>query len=272
MAQIRTPLTLLLMLSLIGTALVAQVSVIGELSQDREGRPGEIYEGTILVRNDTQELQEAKVYQTDYSFHHTGTNDYGEAGSHPRSNASWISFSPSHISLPPQATVAVNYTVSVPSDAAGTLAGTYWSMLMVEGIRPGSAESVAPSRDKKEMGISQTIRYGIQIATTIAGTGSREIRFIETKLVRNENEPAVLQVDIENTGTIGVRPEVYVELFDGSGISHGRFDGVRFRIYPGTSVRQRIPLGSVSPGTYTALVVVDAGGDEAFAAQYTLTL
>lgn len=251
---------------------LAQVSVIGELSQDKTARPGEVYEGLILVRNDTQELQEAKVYQTDYTFHHSGTNSYGEPGSHPRSNAPWLSFNPAFLSLPPQATVAVNYSVNVPRDTTGGLNGTYWSMLMVEGISPGSVESGVPRSDKKEMGITQTIRYGIQIATTIAATGSRNIRFIETKLLRNSDEEPILQVDIENTGSIGLRPDVYVELFDAQGISRGKFEGVKYRIYPGTSVRQSIQLGSAPSGTYKALIVVDAGGDDAFAAQYTLTL
>src|SRR3990172_2835595 len=33
----------------------SQVSVIGDLSQDKEARPGESYEGAILVKNDTDE-------------------------------------------------------------------------------------------------------------------------------------------------------------------------------------------------------------------------
>src|SRR4030042_877971 len=45
---------------------VGQISVVGDLSQDREAVPGEKYEGSILLRNDESEPQEAKIYQTDY--------------------------------------------------------------------------------------------------------------------------------------------------------------------------------------------------------------
>ena len=250
----------------------AQVSVIGELSQDRDARPGESYNGVIVVRNDTNEPQEAKVYQTDYQFHFSGTNNYGEPGSQLRSNAKWVSFSPSFITLPPQGTMAINYTVTIPKEAEGKkLVGTYWSMLMVEGVQKGSAESSLPQKEKQaQMGIMQTIRYGIQIATSITSTGVRKVDFVAVKLVTKDDGKKALQVDIENSGDIGMRPDVYVELFDEQGISKGKYYGVKYRIYPGTSVRQSIELSSIPKGTYKALVVVDAGGEDVFGAQYTL--
>ncbi len=272
--SVTTLLRLSVIIAIIGLvqSLSAQVSVIGDLSQDKDARPGETYTGAIVVRNDTNEPQEAKVYQTDYSFQFDGTNNYGEPGTLPRSNARWIAFSPSYLTIPPLGTMAVNYSVSVPADSPDhTLVGTYWSMLMVEGIQKGSAESSLPRKDKKaQMGIMQTIRYGIQIATSIAGTGTKKIEFIGARIVTQQDGKKVLQLDIRNTGEIGMRPEVYAELFNAQGASIGKFAGVRYRIYPGTSVRQNIDVSSVGKGTYKALVVVDAGGDDVFGAQYTL--
>lgn len=268
-----TLLRVLFLMPLIVPTLPAQVSVIGELSQDKSVKPGETYSGVIIVRNDTKEQQEAKVYQTDYTFQSDGTNNYGEPGMLPRSNAKWIAYSPSYLTLPPEATMAVNYTVTVPRDTAGRkLIGTYWSMLMVEGIQKGSAESSLPAKDKKaQMGIMQTIRYGIQIATTIANTGAKKIEFLGVAMDTTEGRRA-LRIDIKNTGDIGMRPDVSLELFNVQGTSVGKFSGVKYRIYPGTSVRQLIDVSSVPKGTYKALVVVDAGGDDVFGAQYTLTL
>ncbi|HTY57622.1 MAG TPA: hypothetical protein VMF59_02355 [Bacteroidota bacterium] len=250
----------------------SQVSVIGELSQDREARPGESYNGSILVKNDSDEPQEAKVYQTDYLFFSDGTNNYAEPGSTPRSNARWVSYSPSLLLIPPQATVTVNYSVAVPDTTGGkTLTGSYWSMLMVEGIAKESPESSVRAKSKNpEMGVRQTLRYGIQIATHIAGSGTRSIKFVSAKLVRGSRGETSLQVDLEDDGTLGFRPDVYVELFDGKGISKGKFPGHRYRMYPGTSVRQMIELSGIAKGTYKALVVVDAGGDDVYGAQYTL--
>ncbi len=250
---------------------VAQVSVIGELSQDRETTPGETYSGTIMIKNDSNEPQEAKVYQTDYLFFSDGTNKYGEPGSHARSNAPWITFSPSFVTVPPQSTVTVSYTVAVPANTPErTLVGTYWSMLMIEGIPKGSPES-SSARDKKaEMGIMQMIRYGIQIASHISNTGKRLVAFKEPKLVVDEKGKRMFHVVIENTGEIGFRPDVYLELFNDRGVSQGKFPGVRYRLYPGTSVRELIDVSTVPKGKYKALVVVDAGGDDILGAQYDL--
>ncbi len=250
----------------------AQVSVIGELSNDKEAKPGDKYEGIINVRNDTNEPQEVKIYQTDYLFFRDGTNSYADPGTVARSNAKWIAFSPSFTTVPPQSTVNVNYTVTVPEDTpTRKLVGSYWSMLMVEGIAKGSAESATNKDPKKsQMGIRQTIRYGIQIATHIAKPGTKRISFVDTKLLPNENGKRMLQIDIENSGDLWIRPDVYVELFDDKGASKGKFPGVRYRLYPGTSVRQMIDLTTVTPGTYKAIVVVDAGGEDVYGAEYTL--
>jgi hypothetical protein len=144
-------------------------------------------------------------------------------------------------------------------------------MLMIEEIPKGSAEStVRTTPSREEMAISQNIRYGLQIATHIAGTGTRKIGFKDAKLTTGEKGLKTLRLDIENTGELGVRPEVYVELFNQAGASVGKFHGSRYRIYPGTSIRQWIAFPDIAPGEYKAVVVVDAGDDDVFGAQYSL--
>jgi len=143
-------------------------------------------------------------------------------------------------------------------------------MLMIEGIPKGSPES-SGARDKKaEMGIMQMIRYGIQIASHIRNTGKPMVAFKDEKLVVDEKGRRIFQVTIENTGDLGFRPEVYMELFNDRGVSQGKFPGIRYRMYPGTSVRESIDVSTVPKGKYKALVVVDAGGEEILAAQYDL--
>ncbi len=253
-------------------SLQAQISIVSDLSQDKEVRPGGVYSGTIIIRNDSNEPQEAKVYQTDYTFQFDGTNQYGKPGTHPRSNAKWIDVSPSFVSIPPKGITTLNYTITVPNETELVhYVGTYWSMLMVEGITKGSAESSQPAAEgKTQVGIVQNIRYGVQIASTFEKTGEKKIRFIATTLSPKNEGKRSLDVDIENTGQIGIRPKVYVELFNSKGVSLGQFPSPKYRIYPGTSVRQNIDVSKVAKGTYKALVAVDAGGDNVFGAQYTL--
>jgi hypothetical protein len=252
------------------TQVDAGVRVIGGLAHEMKVNPGNTYEGIILLANDSEEPQEVKVYQTDYLFFCDGTNKYGEPGKLQRSNANWITFKPERLIIPGNGTTPINYTIKVPDDTS--LIGTYWSMLMVEGIGKGSPESIRPEKGKVQLGIRQVIRYGIQVVSNIGETGSHQLEFIETKLLAKEGGGKFLQIDIENTGEWIMIPMVWAEIYDEEGRYIGNFESSKMRIYPGTSVRHRIDLSDVPKGRYKALIIADAGGDYIFGASYTLEL
>ena len=269
------PRTALIALLFAASASVAtaQITFVGDLSNDRQASPGDSYEGTFTLRNDGNQPAEAKIYQTDYSFSCDGTTEYGEPGRLARSNAPWVEFRPARPIIQPRGSVVVHYTVKVPLDLAGDpLKGCYWSMLMVEEVGAGSAESSLPASGQKGMGLQQSIRYGMQIATHITGTGTTSVQFSDPALDQVDSTGKALRVSVTNTGETWIRPEVYLELFDAAGKSHGRINGSTFRMYPGTCVRHEIRLPSLPPGEYTALVVVDAGGEQAFGTQYSVKL
>jgi len=244
----------------------AGVSVVGGLTRERKVEAGTIYKGVVFVRNSADAPQEVKIYQTDYLFFCDGRTIYGEGGKTVRSNADWISFSPRRLTIPPKGTSGIHYSIKVPSD--GSLSGTYWSMLMVEGIGKGSPEAVLPEEGKVKVGIRHVMRYGIQMVAHIGDSGSGKIEFLQTTKLLKENGRRVLRLDVENVGERWLRPFLWVELHDEEGRYIGRFEGERIRIFPGTSARARIDLSDLPEGAYKALVVADAGGDDVFGVTY----
>ena len=266
--------TCVILLATLWAALAAaQIAVVGELSNDHQASPGDSYEGSFTLRNEGAQPAEAKIYQTDYSFTCDGKTEYGEPGRMARSNARWIAFRPDRPVIPPRGSVVVQYSVKVPPNpGSDSLKGCYWSMLMVEEVAPGSPESSLPTANQKGMGLQQTIRYGIQIATHITGTGTSAVQFSDPALTQVDSVGKALRISVSNTGETWMRPDVYLEIFDPSGKSRGRIEGARYRMYPGTCVQQEIKIPLLPPGDYTALIVVDAGGDQAFGAQYTIKL
>jgi len=251
----------------------AQISVRSQLSQDTSARPGESYVGSILIRNDTDEIQQAKIYQTDYLFQSDGTNVFGDPGTIERSNAEWIDVASSSMMVPPREAIEVSYRVNVPMDVdAEPLQGSYWSMIMVEGIPKSSPENIENDVPDDALGIIQVTRYGVQVATHIEGTGAANLKISESALSKGEGNTTILQLSVENDGDKLVKPEIWVEIYDDSGNTLGRVDGVNNRIYPGTSVRQTINLGKLEIGHYRALVIMDGGDDEVFAAEYNLNI
>lgn len=240
---------------------------MGGLTHERVAKVGETYRGVIFIRNSSEKLQEVKVYHTDYLFFFDGRSIYGEPGKDARSNANWISFRPKRLTIPPKETSGVNYTVNVPDDE--NLVGTYWSMLMVEGISKNSPGAIREEKGKVKLGIRQVTRYGIQMVTNIGDTGARRLKFLETKLLKEE-ERRILQVDMENIGERWLRPFLWAELYDEKGSYIGRFEGGGWRIYPGTSVRYRLDLSQAPKGEYKALVIADCGGEDVFGVTCTL--
>lgn len=249
----------------------AQVVVLGALAHDHEAEPGETYEVGVVLGNLTDEAQEARLYLCDYHFDAQGRNAYGAPGEMARSNANWLQFAPPVVTLPPRSEVPVTVSVTVPG-VVGTTApwGTYWSMLMVEGIPRGSAESTLGDPPDGTYGVQKRTRYGVQIATHVGPLPQGEVALGGAVLETAGGRP-VFAVDVENVGDRLVEGRAALDVFDAEGVSRGRFEGSRARVYPGTSFRFHVPLDGLELGTYEALWVLDAT-DDVFGAPFTLDL
>ena len=247
----------------------AQITVRGMLAHDLDATPGVVVSGSVIVDNETDAPQQAKVYQTDYLFFADGTNAYDSPGSTQRSNALWVQFSPDNMTIPPNGSVTVSYSITVPDSASN---GSYWSMLMVEAVDATSAESADSDESDRQVGFRQVTRYGVQIATHLRQSAEQNVSFDGIQLAVDEQGNTTFQADVFNTGSLMLRPQVYMRVFGADGAEHGPFEGVQYRMYPGTSVRQRIDLSSLEAGTYQALLIVDNGEDAVFGGQYELTL
>jgi hypothetical protein len=218
--------------------------------------------------NSYDQAQTARIYQTDYLFFADGTSHYDEPGTLPRSNARWLSVGPTTVTVAPHATVPVHYTVTVPTGEA--LAGTYWSMIMVEGVPKESQDplTITPSsRQRPQLGLQPIIRYGVQVVSHILHTGTRRAEFAATRLVSGPDGGKTLEFDIRNTGERAYRLDVWVELYDEHGTLQGKLEQARGLIYPGTSIKQRFDLSRIPPRAYKALIVADTDEEDVFSAQ-----
>jgi hypothetical protein len=260
-------LFLILALSL-ATHSLAGVAVVGSLVRHYAPKPGETFEGIILLKNTGSEAVEMGIGQTDYLFTADGSNHYDKPGTHPRSNAEWLSVNPARAFVAPQSTVSVYYKGKVP--AASELQGTYWSMIMVEPINV-PAPAIQEEKEKVVVGIRTVMRYAVQIVTEIGATGIESLNVLEKRLIVDDAKK-MLELDVGNNGERVQIPTLWAELYNEQGISIGRFEGGRWRIYPTCSVRYKVDLGDIPAGKYTAMIVMDTGGDYVTGAQYSLEI
>lgn len=243
----------------------AQISVIGNSIQEREAAAGGAYEGTIRVSNTSAEPREARIYQTDYLFHADGRALYEAPGSQARSNAGWVAVSPSRVVIPAGQTIDVRYVVKVP--VADSLRGSYWSLVMVEGLAP--APETGPA-DGARVDLQATVRYGVQVVTHIGATGAPTVGFAGAGVSKVTDGTGAMVVDLTNTGDRAARLKLMLEVYTEDGRQIATLQQARGLVYPGSSIRQHFALGALPKGTYKAVLVADAGGDAVFGAQYTL--
>ncbi|HEY6125056.1 MAG TPA: hypothetical protein VIV63_10400 [Steroidobacteraceae bacterium] len=246
-------------------AAFAGITPEGEATQIHSAKPGDTYRGAIAIRNPGSEVVQVKLYQSDYLFFADGQNRFDRPGSSTRSNAGWLRLNREQIDIAPGGVATVDYEVQVPPDSR--LTGTYWSVVMVQELPAGEAAGAT----RPGMKLTQTLRHAIQIITEMGESGRSEIAFRNARLV-GEGAERGLDIDLENTGERWLRTDVWLELHDTNGRVVGRFVAPRRRSFPGTSVRNRIELGSAPAGKYLGLLVADGGRNDLFGMQVELDL
>ncbi len=243
----------------------AQISVVGTSIREHEALPGTSYTGSFTVRNDGTESQEIRAYLTDYRFAASGKVEFAEAGSTQRSNASWLSLSPSTLRLAAHQTATIGYTVKIPVLNGNAATGSYWSVIMIEGT-----PSIA-TVSSRAVRVTAIFRQGMQLVTHIGNSGAASVALSKPQLVPDSTGTA-LQFDAANDGVRARRLTLSLDLYAEDGKFIGKFTRERGLVYPGSSIRQTFSLGPLAKGIYLASVVADAGQDDLFAGNFKLTL
>lgn len=256
----------------------AQIAVTSPTMIERTVVPGESYRDAITIHNASKSIQAVSLSLSDYRFDASGATEFDPPSTQPRSNVAWIALSQHTASVLPNGDLAVGYTVKVPETDPPIL-GTYWSVVLVEAVRPAAAPASG-------FAVVPTLRYAIQIATHVGRTGEAKLAFGEPHLVRTGMTVAVnpavhardeswalgsdsiLAVDIIGNGTRASRPAVRVEIYQPDGRLVHSATAQRGLLYPGSSIRQVFKLPPLAPGDYVALLMADVGTDNVLGTRF----
>ncbi len=247
---------------LFATTSFSAIIILNGLSHKFKVQGGVVYKGVIEVSNTDLTAQAVKLYQTDYTFKSDGSSDYGLPGSLKRSNASWIELGENMFTLVGKEKRVINFQITVPNN--DSLFGTYWSVIMVEGLTPPDT-----TKQKGQFNIKTVTRYGIQVITDIGSEGKRELVFNATK-IQNKDSKRLLMADIGNIGDFMLETLFVCELYDAEGKTTKLANTYRKKLYPNTSAMLEIDITSMPIGTYNALLLADCEDDEAFGIQMQL--
>lgn len=246
--------------------LQANIVVLNGLAHEHFLDAGSTVQGTIKVKNNSEEDRAIIVYQRDLSFNYKGETFYEEGGTLNRSNASWLVINPLSLVLGPYQEAEILYEVYVPQN--DSLRGSYWSAIMIE-----PAPDLDTSVIETGLKVQTIVRYAVQIACNIRDESSAaSLKFLDVDFTKLEGKH-YLKIDAENDGEKLLKTVMAVELFNAEGVSIGVFKSPKSSTYPGQSRRYIIEIpDSVEAGNYQALLIAESQDDEVFGVQLSLEL
>ena len=120
-------------------------------------------------------------------------------------------------------------------------------------------------------GVQSKIRYAIQIVCNIGETGTTDLKFLNISQERY-NDKHYLEIDVENSGQVLIKPTLSLELFDVQGNSPPIIKTEKQRIFPKSSKRYIIEINGIKPGIYQGILIADCATDDLFGVNITLHL
>ena len=251
-------------LLIIVNTLFGGVAVLNGLSHEFNVTPGNTYQGKIELQNAADIAQVVTLYQSDMTTMHTGETFYTDSITNDRSNINWISISTLGITLESEEKGGIDFQITVPNSSM--LSGTYWSIIMIEPRDP-----IHVQEDKSGYSIQSKIRYAIQIVCNIGETGTTDLKFLNISQEKYKDRH-YLEVAIENSGQILIKPTLSLELFDEQGNSLPILKAEKQRIFPNSSKKYIIEIDEIKPGVYQGILIADCNTDDLFGVNITLNL
>lgn len=232
--------------------------------------PGQTYQGTLRMRNVSDEASVATLSQRDVLYEATGRS-FVDANSDVRSNAAWLELQLGNITFEGEEIRDVPFAVTVPADAEP---GSYWSQVVITNDPVAQGDLPVAGGDGASVGFQTITRYGILIATNVAADGVGDITFANPDL--QQTDAIILSVDLLNASNAVRLAAVSVDVTSETGerAAQVEFPKValipRVQAYPNTL---NFNLGRLEPGRYVATIVADVGGsDGVFGVRYNLEI
>ncbi len=264
-----TPLWVLISLFMLCVLAVPTRAEIGvsTLGMDIELAPGESFNGSILVTNNSDQPATVQISLRDFEWDIDGNVQILPAGTLSRSLAHYITFFPAEFTLPARKGMAqpVRVIVSLPQQVSGP----HWAMLSIRQVTTDQEEPPPMQDDERVVQATIGLSFGVQIRQVDPTRIVRDGRITDAQVLLPEgNQPLRVNTEFENIGTTFLRVTGEVRFINARGEIVTRVGIAPFRVLPGGKRRVEAPLLQPLPsGDYIALAVLDFGGDFLVAGQ-----
>ena len=267
---------LILSVLLFGGFSYSQLSVHLNDITEEDIVPGDIVSATITIKNVGNIDTQAKLYLTDYQII-LNQNLYVSPNTTSRSNASWVNLGVSQVLIPALSKIEIPVEINTPNDPK--LSGSYWSLIMVEEEPLKILDANPDGSGVEKTGLSIISRHGLNVITTFEN-GYPDFEFNSPSMAYSKSGTPNFSVNTENIGTSIARATVYLDIYSSNGKELGRIDIGKQVFRPANPLSITFDFGQLiaekkldlAEGSYSALLIVDAGEENLFGARYNLDI
>lgn len=250
MTGITKSLILFILASLLGSVAAQGAVSVQPNAIIHAANPGGVVTQQLRIDNPGNAALDISIYPGDWQHDSSGQVVYYPAGTLEHSAANWLVFDQDSLRVDAKGQATVNYTVSVPADAAP---GSYWAALFAEGADTAVDQSQALTTFR--LRTAHIIYVNVPPATT----GGRITGMLGEAPV-TEEAPYMLQLTYLNEGnTIQILGgQVQIRTVAGELVETITME--RQMALPGVTRNFTIQLfGPVPAGDYLALAVLNYG-------------
>ena len=185
---------------------------VSPASTDIEVAPGDTYEGTLRIVNESDAKMPYKAYVTPYSVTGEEYKPYFTPIKGAIDATKWFALSKAGGTLSVDGTAKIPYTITVPADTPG---GSYFTTVFAE----------TADKNSNESGVATRKRVGMVVYLRVSGDGKKAGIIDEWTASWLQEGPLHGMLKMSNTGTIHYKANVKVAVTDMFG--NKKYDYVR---------------------------------------------
>jgi len=166
-----------------------------------EMEPGDSIEEAILIVNNSDQVKTINVYPVDSQIASGGTFTCAQKLDLAVGVGTWIKLAEEKITLEPDSTKEVPFTISVPKNAS-------------PGEQNGciAIQAEEPPQSTQQEGVTLSFRSAIRVAITVPGEITKNLVFSGPIATRQENSTIRMSAGLRNNGNVSLDADIRVEL------------------------------------------------------------
>jgi len=213
-------------------------------------KPGEVEEAKVNVVNQSDQSVEVKIYPVDAVTTKDGAFAPQSEDREKVDVGAWITMPVSELSLKPNETKAVDFTIKVPENAE---VGDHMGAIIVQSKEAPEAE--------KGTAMKVASRVGARIYLTVPGEIIKELEFKDFNWKMEEGQ-VVFYLTLANGGNVRISPKGEIEIKDESENAVDKIKITEREVFPKDTIVLPTKWEKTIVGKFTALATVNYGTEK----------